>query len=126
MNAKAIIPVPTPFQKFLTISGLRIPVAYVCTYLLEPICDWILSLGWLDQSEDDRRYAMVVRKACKRAGLDYYPVLLSEAETCATCGKYVGMLVQPRAECWPCWRFHVQETHRLILVAPGERPQLLT
>jgi len=87
---------------------------------------WILSLGWLNQSEDDRRYAGIVRKACKRMGLDYYPVLLSEPETCATCGKYVRMLVQPNVKCWSCWRFHVQETHRLILVAPGERPQLLT
>jgi hypothetical protein len=117
-------------DKFLEIAGYI--YGYFLVYVFRPISLyvrmglWILSFEWLDQSEEDRRYAATVRKACKRAGLEYYPVLLSEPETCAICGKYAGMLVQPRAECWPCWRFHVQETHRVILVAPGERPQLLT
>jgi hypothetical protein len=101
MTAKAIIPAPTRFQKFLAISGLRIPVAYVCTYLLEPICDWIL----------ERRYpshlyaieAQGVRDVAKETGLECFPLLLTEHEQCPTCRKWVGMLVQPQNVCFYCW-----------------------
>ena len=122
MHAKAIIPAPSLFKKFLIISGLKTPFAYFLTYIVEPIFDRIFD-RWFD--EEDKRYAGIVREACRRAGLDYYPVLLSEAETCSTCRNLVTMLVQPRVECWPCWRFHLQVRHHVILVAPGEAPQLL-
>jgi hypothetical protein len=101
MPAKAIIPAPSVFQKFLNISGLRIPVAYVCTYLLEPICDWI----------QERQYpahlyaieAQAVRDAAKEIGLERFPLMLNDREACPNCGKFVLMLVQPVNVCFYCW-----------------------
>jgi hypothetical protein len=101
MTAKAIIPAPTLFQKFLTISFLRIPIAYVCTYVLEPICDWIL----------ERRYpahlcaieAQAVKDVAKETGRERFPLMLNVREACPSCGKFVLMLVQPVNVCFYCW-----------------------
>jgi hypothetical protein len=101
MSAETIIPAQTLFQKFLNISGLRIPVAYVCTYLLEPICDWFL----------ERQYpvhlyaieAQAVKDVAKETGLERFPLMLNEREACPSCGKFVLMLVQPVNVCFYCW-----------------------
>jgi hypothetical protein len=101
------------FLKVLVVHPIRIGIKKAF---------WILTFKWLDEDEYNTISAGIVRKVCKRMGLDYYPVLLRRAEPCATCGKVLRMLVQPESECYGCWRVRIQDTHRLILRAPGEPP----
>jgi hypothetical protein len=101
MTAKATIPAVTLFQKFLIISGLRIPVAYVCTYLLEPICDRIIER--LDPAVIYQIQAEGVRGVAKETEIECFPLMLNEREACPTCGKLVLMLVQPENACFDCW-----------------------
>lgn len=101
MTARAIIPAPTLFDRFLAISGLKTPVAFLCTYVLEPICDRIIDR--LDPVAVYPIQAEGVRNIAKEIGLDDFPVVFSERQSCPTCGKLVLMLVQPENFCWDCW-----------------------
>lgn len=101
MNAETIVPAPSLFQKFLILSGLKAPFAYICTYLLEPICDRIL-----DRLDPPAMYPTLVesvRRVSQETGIQSFPFMLSEREKCQTCGKWVLMFVEPEHTCFECW-----------------------
>lgn len=105
---------------------------YIAVFIVKPIrialktVVWVLSAGWRRLDAEDKIHAGIVRKACKRIGLDqYYPVLLNHHEPCSTCGRGVRMLVQPANDCYRCFTIDLQDNHGWILAAPGERPEFI-
>jgi hypothetical protein len=92
---------PSLFKRLLRLSGLAVPFGYLCTFILEPVCDRILE--WEYPARLYPIEAQGVRDAAKELGLDCFPLLLSEHEQCPTCRKWVGMLVQPNNVCFYCW-----------------------
>ena len=47
--------------------------------------------------------ARAVREISKKRGLNCFPIILSERQTCSDCGRYTMVHVQPDNTCVHCW-----------------------
>ena len=88
MTARTIIPAPSLFQKFLTISGLTIPYRYFFAHVVMPIRYRIIGphdpAVFISQIQ-----AEGVRGVARETGIECSPLLLNESQACRMCSEPV-------------------------------------